>query len=127
MARDCEQMLGATDVVLGIRHHRRQESARLVRARRGATVGVLRRDLDAVDECAEKAEGEITVDAYGFLTTDPNAEVGGVHPKAMPAILTTAEEFDVWLRADWSEAKVMQRPLPDGALRIVATGEKRDG
>ena len=75
----------------------------------------------------KKAEGEVTVDAYGFLTTEPNAEVGRVHPKAMPVILTEQDEIDVWLRADWSEAKALQRPLPDGALRIVATGEKRDG
>ena len=75
----------------------------------------------------KKAEGEVTVDAYGFLTTEPNAEVGAVHPKAMPVILTEPDEIDTWLRAEWLEAKALQRPLPDGALRIVARGEKRDG
>jgi putative SOS response-associated peptidase YedK len=49
-------------------------------------------------------EGEVTADLFGFLTTEPNAEVATVHPQAMPAILTTEEEFEVWLGAPWSEA-----------------------
>jgi putative SOS response-associated peptidase YedK len=71
-------------------------------------------------------EGEITADIFGMLTTEPNAEVHRVHPTAMPVILTTEEERDVWMRAPWDEAGKLQRPLPDGALRIVATGEKED-
>jgi putative SOS response-associated peptidase YedK len=38
-------------------------------------------------------------DVYGFLTTTPNAVVEPIHPKAMPVILTTDEERDVWMRA----------------------------
>lgn len=78
--------------------------------------------------CVRKVkEGETTNDLYAFLTTEPNAEVGAVHPKAMPVILTTEAECEMWLNAPTAEALQLQRPLPDGALRVVALGQKNDG
>lgn len=72
-------------------------------------------------------EGVVTIDIFGFLTTEPNAVVAPIHPQAMPVVLTTQEEIDVWLDAGWEEARALQRPLADDALRIVARGEKEDG
>ncbi len=63
---------------------------------------------------------------FGFLTTDPNAVVAPIHPKAMPVILTTPDEVRLWLLADPVKALELQRPLPDSALKIVASGEKED-
>jgi putative SOS response-associated peptidase YedK len=59
---------------------------------------------------------------FGFLTTEPNAIVA-----PMPVILTTTEEFDLWLEGETAEALKAQRTLPDGMLDIVARGEKEDG
>jgi putative SOS response-associated peptidase YedK len=71
-------------------------------------------------------EGETTNDIFAFLTTEPNKEVGAIHPKAMPVILTTREEIDVWMSAPAGEALKLQKPLPDNALKIVARGERQD-
>lgn len=71
-------------------------------------------------------EGETTNDIFAFLTTEPNAEVGAIHPKAMPVILTTRNEVETWMTGPSDEALKLQRPLPDGALRIVARGVKED-
>jgi putative SOS response-associated peptidase YedK len=71
-------------------------------------------------------EGETTNDLFGFLTSDPNAEVRAIHPKAMPVILRTSEEIDAWLTLPTPKALEMQRPLPDGALKIVGSGKRKD-
>ncbi len=58
---------------------------------------------------------------FGFLTTDANAEVGSIHPNAMPVILTDRDQFETWLTMPGQDALAMQKPLADGALRIVAS------
>ena len=64
---------------------------------------------------------------YAFLTTEPNGIVGPVHPKAMPVLLTTEEEWRIWLEAPVEDALKLQRPLADAEMMVVARGERRDG
>jgi hypothetical protein len=71
-------------------------------------------------------EGETTNEIFAFLTTEPNALVAPVHAKAMPVILTSADEIEQWMTAPTGEALKLQRPLPDGALHIVARGRRQD-
>ena len=45
----------------------------------------------------------------------------------MPVILTTPAEVETWMTGSSDEALKLQRPLPDGTLKIVARGVKEDG
>ncbi len=53
---------------------------------------------------------------FAFLICEPNEVVGQIHPKAMPVILITQDEVEMWLSADWRLAQALQRPLPDTLL-----------
>jgi putative SOS response-associated peptidase YedK len=71
-------------------------------------------------------EGETTNDLFGFLTTEPNDVVAPIQPKAMPVILTTPEEIEIWMPSPTQEALKLQRHLRDSVLEIVARGVKKD-
>ena len=54
---------------------------------------------------------------YAFLTTEPNATVAAIHPKAMPVILTEPNDCEDWM-AGGEESLALQRTLPDQITRL---------
>ena len=57
-----------------------------------------------------------------FLTCEPNALVGAVHPKAMPVILE-ASDYGLWLEGDFDQLTVLAKPFSDDAMLIVEGDE----
>ena len=62
---------------------------------------------------------------YSILTTEPNGTVAPIHDKAMPVLLMTAEDVNVWLNGTLEEALKLQRPQPDDTLVITGYDEKK--
>ena len=50
-----------------------------------------------------------------------------VHAKAMPVLLTTEADRETWLTGPPEAVPALQRPAPNGDLRVIATGQKQDG
>ena len=71
-------------------------------------------------------EGETTNDPFAFLTTESSEPIRTYHPKAMPVILTTQEEINLWMTAPTPEAMKLQRPLAVDTLQVVQRGHKSD-
>jgi putative SOS response-associated peptidase YedK len=62
---------------------------------------------------------------FGFLTTEANAIVAPIHQKAMPVILTTREEADLWLSADTAERGHTPAPLARACAADCREGRER--
>ena len=87
---------------------------------------MFRWDMDDLEGYArsEVATGNCEHQLFGSLTTDANAEVAAIHPKAMPVILRTDDEIETWMTAPAEEALKLQRPLSNGALKVVMTQQR---
>jgi putative SOS response-associated peptidase YedK len=62
---------------------------------------------------------------FAILTTEPNRTVAPIHDKAMPVLLMTAEDVEVWLNGTLEEALKLQKPQPDHAPVITPYDEKK--
>lgn len=56
---------------------------------------------------------------FAFLTTEPNAVVAPIHPKAMPVLLHPDDE-DRWLTAPLPKALELAAPFPSQLMRAKA-------
>lgn len=56
---------------------------------------------------------------FGFLTCDANDVVRPIHAKAMPVILTSEADIELWMTGDWEQAKALQRPYPNDAMAVL--------
>ena len=61
------------------------------------------------------APGEL--DRFAFLTCEPNALIGAVHPKAMPVILASDGAADAWLAG--APAEPLACPCAEDHLAVV--------
>lgn len=57
---------------------------------------------------------------YSFLTTEPNAVVAPIHPKAMPVLLLDPAAVEQWLTGSDADALALQKPTPDDAIKLAA-------
>jgi putative SOS response-associated peptidase YedK len=73
---------------------------------------------------ADRAVGDQLL--FSFLTTAANATVAPINAKAMPVMLLTEADREMWLCGSVDAALALQRPAADDVLRIVATGGKTD-
>lgn len=72
--------------------------------------------------------------ASGRVNRNPKMKIAiravncGFHESraSMLVILTSPDEIETWMTAPADEALKLQRPLPDGSLRIVARSVKED-
>jgi len=57
---------------------------------------------------------------FSFLTTEPNAVVAPIHPKAMPVLLLDQAAVEQWLTGSEAEALALQQPANDDAIELLA-------
>lgn len=97
----------------------RKGPERVVRPEPRPAVDVLRGVLAAMEGRTKGARRRAGVRAFRFPDDITERDLEPIHLEAMPAILTTPEEADLWLMGSWDEVEHLQRPLPGNMLVVV--------
>ena len=63
----------------------------------------------------DSKSGRQVLNLFTILTTDPSQSVQET-PRAIPAILTTIQEYETWLSAPWPAAAMLQRAVPHSMI-----------
>src|SRR5262249_44760127 len=74
----------------------------------------------------KKAGPNVSIDVYGFMTTEPNALTASINHERSPVLLTTEAEHDTWLLAPLEEAFQLLRPFPADRMKIEHEGFKTE-
>ena len=73
----------------------------------------------------KKGGEKVEIDVHAFLTTTPNELVATIHPKRMPMMLTTNNEYETWLNGTPDEARVVVHSYPTDQMKIVQSSTER--
>lgn len=69
----------------------------------------------------------VAIDVFAFMTTTPNALVSTINHERMPVLLSSQEQFDIWLHGTADDAFALAAPFDPTRMRMVQHGfEKQD-
>ena len=67
----------------------------------------------------------VDLEAFAFMTTEPNELTVSINPERMPVLLSEREQFDTWLTGTPEEAFALAKSYSADAMRIVQSGAER--
>ena len=75
----------------------------------------------------KKGGESVELDVYSFMTTTPNKLVASINHERMPVLLSTVQDFGIWMTGTPDEVFELMREYPPTQMTMVQSGfAKRD-